>query len=59
MFSQELKDLIYNDPRLADVPIIHMAAVISVVEDAMERRFYEESPFLEKHEILDEVCRRY
>lgn len=58
MFSDELRVKIFGDDRMKYIPVGSQAAVIRVVEDVLERRFYTEYPNADKHDILADICER-
>lgn len=58
MFSDRLLESIFIDERLRSVPLEYQSTVLNTVQDAMEKRFYTESPDLSREEILNDICNR-
>lgn len=58
MFSNALLEKIFADDRMRSVPLQYQSTVVHVVEEAMEKRFYTENPYMDKNKILDEICNR-
>lgn len=58
MFSDALLEKIFSDERMKHIPLEYQSTIVHAVEDAMEVRFYSESPYMSKEEMLNEVCSR-
>lgn len=58
MFSDELLGQIFIDERLRSVPLEYQTTTLNAVQDAIEKRFYTENPYMSKEEILSDLCSR-
>ena len=56
MFSDAILVQIFSDDRLNGIPLEYQSTVVHVVEDVIDRRFYNDKPFASREEILEDVC---
>ena len=59
MFSDVLLEKIFCDERMRHIPLEYQSTVVHVVEDAMEKRFYTEKPYMSKTVLVTQIAQDY